>query len=56
LNENFKDLPKAEKAIILQGVLESLNLNLKQFSSKDRRVKFLKMKEREISVMKKLNP
>lgn len=56
LNENFKDLPKAEKAMVLQGVLESLNLNLKQYSSKDKKIKFMQMKEREESVMRKLNP
>ena len=51
LNQNFKGMPKAEKALVLQGVLECLNLNLKDYSSKAKKIRFEKMKQSESLVL-----
>lgn len=41
---------------MLENVIEALNLNLKYYSSPERQLKYMSMKERESKMVQKLNP
>ena len=56
VDEKFQHLSMEEKTQILQDVIEALNLDLKRYSSADKRKKYLVIKENQDKAFKKLNP
>ena len=46
-NSEYKLLSKKKRAIMLENVIEALNLNLKYYSSPERQLKYMSMKERQ---------
>ena len=55
IDTHFEHLSKQEKTVLMQSVIDSLDLNLKEYSSEIKSKRFQKLKEDEEKLRQKLN-